>query len=230
MSSRHSWHRVPLLFAPLAAASLAVSALHLGRPLRAWRAVLNLRRSRLSREIAAFGAFLGATALTLMWGDAPAALGWVAAGAGLLALFSIDRVYDPVRTSKSGPLHSADVVLTGPLFAAVLLQSTVGFGVLGAIKLVLYVRRKVLEGRSPGSAGRDLLVPLRVGGLILPPVLWWFWPEAWAGWGLLFFGVGELVDRGEFYEGLEISTPRARAHRDALAWLPERVGDKDFVL
>ena len=221
----------PLFFAPLAAATLAVSTFHLGRPLRAWRAVLNLRRSRLSREIAAFGAFLGATAFTLMWDDPPAALRWVASGAGLLALFSIDRVYDPVRTSESRPIHSADVLLTGPLFAAVLLQATAVFGVLGAIKLVLYVRRKVLEGRSPGSAGRGLLVPVRVGfALILPPVLWWFWPEAWAGWGLLFFGVGELVDRGEFYEGLEISTPRAQALRDALAWLPERVGDRDFVL
>ena len=214
----------PLFFAPLAAATLAVSTLHLGRPLRAWRAVLNLRRSRLSREIAAFGSFLGATALTLMWDDPPAALGWVASGAGLLALFSIDRVYDPVRTSESRPIHSADVLLTGPLFAAVLLQATAVFGVLGAIKLVLYVRRKVLEGRSPGSAGRGLLVPVRVGfGLILPPVLWWFWPEAWAGWGLLFFGVGELVDRGEFYEGLEISTPRAQALRDAMAWGTSRM-------
>ena len=133
-------------------------------------------------------------------------------------------MYDPVRTSESRPIHSADVLLTGPLFAAVLLQATAVFGVLGAIKLVLYVRRKVLEGRSPGSAGRGLLVPVRVGfGLILPPVLWWFWPEAWAGWGLLFFGVGELVDRGEFYEGLEISTPRAQALRDAMAWGTSRM-------
>ena len=110
-------------------------------------------------------------------------------------------------------------LLTGPLFAAVLLQATTVFGVLGAIKLVLYVRRKAREGRSPGSAGRALLVPLRLGfGLLLPPVLWWLWPEAWAGWGLLFFGVGELVDRGEFYEGLEIPTPRTQALLDALAW------------
>ena len=213
-----------LLFAPLAAMTLAVSTFHLGRPLRAWRAVLNLRGSRLSREIAAFGGFLGATALTFLWVDPPAALGWVASGAGLLALFSIDRVYDPVRTSESVPIHSADVLLTGPPFAAALLEAPEAFGVLGAIKLVLYVRRKALEGRNPGSAGRGLLVPVRVGfGLILPPVLWWLWPEAWAGWGLLFFGVGELVDRGEFYEGLEISTPRAQAHRDALAWGTSRM-------
>jgi DMSO reductase iron-sulfur subunit len=208
-----------LLFAPLAAMTLAVSTFHLGRPLRAWRAVLNLRRSRLSREIAAFGAFLGATALTFLWVDPPAALGWVAAGAGLLALFSIDRVYDPVRTSESVPIHSADVLLTGPLFATALLEVPSAFGVLAVIKLVLYVRGKFQNEYGLESAPRSLLAAARVGfGLILPPVLWWFWPEAWAGWGLLSLGVGELVDRGEFYEGLEISTPRTQAYRDARAW------------
>ena len=215
----------PLFFAPLAAATLAVSTFHLGRPLRAWRAVLNLRRSRLSREIAAFGAFLGSTALALTWDGPHASLGWIASGAGLLALFSIDRVYDPVRTTETGPIHSADVVLTGPLFAAVLLEAPAAFGVLGAIKLVLYVRRKVREARGPGSFGRVLLVLVRLGfGLLLPPVLWWLWPEAWLGWGLLFFGAGELVDRGEFYEALEISTPRAQALRDAQAWGTSPIG------
>ncbi|MEO7319187.1 MAG: DmsC/YnfH family molybdoenzyme membrane anchor subunit, partial [Chthoniobacteraceae bacterium] len=39
---------------------LAVSVLHLGRPLGAWRAFLGLRTSWMSREIFAFGAFAGA--------------------------------------------------------------------------------------------------------------------------------------------------------------------------
>jgi hypothetical protein len=126
-------------------------------------------------------------------------------------------VYNPVRDGESVPIHSADVLLTGPLFAVALLEAQSAFGVLGVIKLVLYFRRKSLEG--PGSVRRGLLVAVRVGfGLILPPVLWWLWPEAWAGWGLLSLGLGELVDRGEFYEGLEISTPRTQAHRDALGW------------
>jgi DMSO reductase anchor subunit len=55
--------------------ALAASVLHLGQPLLAWRAVLGLRRSWLSREIVAFGAFAGAgvaqTALRVA-GAAPA--------------------------------------------------------------------------------------------------------------------------------------------------------------
>lgn len=40
--------------------ALGASVLHLGRPLLAWRAVLGIRRSWLSREIVAFGLFAGA--------------------------------------------------------------------------------------------------------------------------------------------------------------------------
>jgi formate dehydrogenase iron-sulfur subunit len=54
-----------------AAVALAASILHLGRPLQAWRAVLGLRRSWLSREILAFGLF------------APAAAGYAGALAGI---------------------------------------------------------------------------------------------------------------------------------------------------
>ncbi len=44
-------------------AGLVASVLHLGQPLRAWRVFLGLRRSWLSREVIAFGAFAGATSL-----------------------------------------------------------------------------------------------------------------------------------------------------------------------
>src|SRR5207253_9475046 len=46
-----------LTAAVLAAVALAVSLLHLGRPLYAWKALRNLRRSWLSREVALFGAY-----------------------------------------------------------------------------------------------------------------------------------------------------------------------------
>jgi formate dehydrogenase iron-sulfur subunit len=55
----------------VAVVALAASVLHLGRPLQAWRAVLGLRHSWLSREIVAFGCF------------APAAAAYAGALAGL---------------------------------------------------------------------------------------------------------------------------------------------------
>jgi len=51
---------VPVVFATaLLHAGLAVSVLHLGRPLGAWRFFLGLRKSWMSREILAFGMFAG---------------------------------------------------------------------------------------------------------------------------------------------------------------------------
>ena len=54
--------------------ALGASTLHLGRPHLAWRAVLGLRRSWLSREIVAFGIFAGVAAMysmgAMLWPDA----------------------------------------------------------------------------------------------------------------------------------------------------------------
>ncbi len=48
--------------------ALVASVFHLGRPLYAFRAVLGLRHSWLSREIVAFGLFAGlATAYSMRW-------------------------------------------------------------------------------------------------------------------------------------------------------------------
>jgi DMSO reductase anchor subunit len=69
----------------MAVSALAASILHLGRPLQAWRALLGLRHSWLSREILAFGVFapaglLYAAALADVGGTAPHA-GWLGVGA-----------------------------------------------------------------------------------------------------------------------------------------------------
>jgi DMSO reductase iron-sulfur subunit len=82
----------PIAFALLAGSALAVSTLHLGRPLRAWRAVLNLRHSWLSREIASFSAFVGLALVSSALGQLPQPLQWLTVVLGFTALFSIVRV------------------------------------------------------------------------------------------------------------------------------------------
>ena len=75
--------------------ALGASVLHLGRPTQAWRAVIGLRHSWLSREVVAFGAFAGLAtmhaAVSLL--GAPSGttvLGWAAAAAGLAGVaFSV---------------------------------------------------------------------------------------------------------------------------------------------
>jgi ferredoxin len=201
----------PLWFLAGAVATLAVSTLHLGRKLQAWRAVRNLPGSRLSREVAAYGGFLGASALAL--GASPdARLPMVATGVlGLVALFSMDRVYDPVRPSWARPVHSADAVLTGPLFAAVLLRWPLAFTALALIKLLLYLGRKRNEDPDVRPLTRALILGRVLVGLVLPSTLWWL--GSGPGWIFPFVALGEALDRGELYHELEIPTPRAAAAR-----------------
>jgi Fe-S-cluster-containing dehydrogenase component/DMSO reductase anchor subunit len=69
-----------------AAVALAANTLHLGRPLYAFRALRAVRRSWVSREIVAFGAFAGLAALHFVLGGRSALVGAAAAVAGALGV------------------------------------------------------------------------------------------------------------------------------------------------
>lgn len=79
--------------------ALASSTLHLGRPLYAFRAVIGLKHSWLSREIVAFGAFAAAasvyaaTCWLLPSGLLAHTAGWMVAGTGALGLFCSAMIY-----------------------------------------------------------------------------------------------------------------------------------------
>jgi DMSO reductase anchor subunit/ferredoxin len=105
-----------LVAAIAAAAALGASLLHLGRPAHAWKALRNLRRSWLSREVALFGAYgaLAAGAVVL------APLAPVAALVGLAGVFASGRLYVvPGRPAWHSPLtvvrFFATALALGPL-------------------------------------------------------------------------------------------------------------------
>jgi Fe-S-cluster-containing dehydrogenase component/DMSO reductase anchor subunit len=91
--------------------ALAASLFHLGRPMLAWRALLGLRTSWLSREIAAFGLFAGLACAhaALLWrGISLPALGMAVAGAGLAGVWSSVNVYAATRRECwRGPVTGA---------------------------------------------------------------------------------------------------------------------------
>jgi formate dehydrogenase iron-sulfur subunit len=84
-------------------AGLAVSVLHLGRPLGAWRFFLGLRTSWMSREILSFGIFaaVAAACLATMWVPALFDLRMITAGAtagrGLFSVFTSGMIYVDTR-------------------------------------------------------------------------------------------------------------------------------------
>jgi formate dehydrogenase iron-sulfur subunit len=118
----------PVAVTTLATAVLALAAsiLHLGRPLQAWRAVLGLRHSWLSREIVAFGAFaplaaataLGHLGLPLLRAHVPW-LGPLTAGVGVVGIATSVLVYAVTgRRWWSWPRVAARFALTTLLCGA----------------------------------------------------------------------------------------------------------------
>jgi DMSO reductase anchor subunit/NAD-dependent dihydropyrimidine dehydrogenase PreA subunit len=73
-------------------AGMFVSFTHLGRPLKAWRAFLGLRRSWMSREIAAFSAYAG-TASGLLLFPQYSLLIWATVGLGLISVACSAMIY-----------------------------------------------------------------------------------------------------------------------------------------
>ena len=190
------------------ALGLALSAFHLGRPARAWRALGNLRRSWLSREVALVLAFLGLTALGPVGFPRVRGLAWAAAAAGFAALFAVDRVYQlAVRTTRTD-FHSAHVLLNGLYLTGLLCGYWPLALAAGALKAGLYLSRKA-HFRSQGRGWRPLLSLLRIAlGFLLPCLAFG------TGTAVLAAILGDLVDRWEYYGELAFPSPARQMARD----------------
>jgi formate dehydrogenase iron-sulfur subunit len=98
-----------LAAAALGVAALVVSLLHLGRPLYAWKALRNLRRSWLSREVALFSAYGGLAVVAV---EAPGAAPF-AAVVGAAGVYASARLYMvPGRPAWNSPLTLARFAAT----------------------------------------------------------------------------------------------------------------------
>jgi DMSO reductase anchor subunit len=198
--------RAPALlpFAVLAAAALAISASHLGRPVRAWRAILGLRTSRLSREVGAAGAFVTLGTLALALPQARAAIGPAAVVAALFLVVAIDAVYLAVPRETGPRLHGAETTTAFLLLAGIAADLLLLAATAAAIKAALMAARwraGALGLRPwPGALRAALLAaaPLAAAGS-------WPWTV-----GFLFALASEALDRAAFYDALEPSSPASR--------------------
>jgi Fe-S-cluster-containing dehydrogenase component len=201
---------IPLAtFATAGALAMAVSALHLGRITRVWRAMLNLRRSWVSREVVLFSAFFAAACVSILRPGTTGSARWVIAAFGLAALYAMDMVYrvrgQPVLTVP----HSAMAMLTAAFYIGILTANSILLWPAGVVKLVLYLAR-----RDRPVPGATLLAPVRIGVGILPALALAATgtvPVATAMFGAV---IGELIDRAEFYAGLRFLTPTHQINID----------------
>jgi Fe-S-cluster-containing dehydrogenase component len=203
----------PEIVLPAGLAAMALSTLHLGRKFRAWRAVLNLRRSWLSREVVLFPGFLAWTVAASLSAEPSDTALRLAAAMGLAALFAMDRVYGVTRTPGLA-VHSAQVLLTGLLFTGLIAGIPFLAVSVAIVKMVLYVGRKARFVRQ-GLAPRPLTGLLRLA-LLFPA---WLAPTATEPtalriWVLLAVATGEVIDRAEYYLELDPPSPEGQLARD----------------
>jgi DMSO reductase anchor subunit len=212
----------PVAYIALAVGGLIVSAVHLGSPLRAWRALSNIRSSWLSREVVAYTLFVGSSGWFLL--ELPStSVGIVSVFLGLATLVSIDMVYATVERSYAPIGKRGSILLTGILLFAVLAQMSV-------LVMVLLIGIGVAYIRGLSKAGlrnvkRILASSVRIAvGIILPILLLGAQGNVW--FVAMFVLLGETINRGEFYLDLDVVTPRRQIQRDLFNQLDSMVKEQ----
>jgi Fe-S-cluster-containing dehydrogenase component len=205
----------PVLFASTATVAAGLSLSHLGRPARAWRAGLNIRRSWLSREVLGFGSFAAAgTAALVMEGRGEPVVGVIGVVLGLLTLVSADLVYRPVYRGPHPLLDGGGALLTGLYLAGLVLGNPWLAGIAGAFKLTSEARwgfRLTADGKRQAGA---LTVPRILLGVAIPAAAWIASGAPLPTWVLLGAIVGEALGRAAFYTRLRLQSPTRQARAD----------------
>jgi len=198
-----------------ALAAMGIGALHLGKKSRAWRAVLNLRSSWLSREIVAYSAFL-VLALATFFSPSPGGILTAAAVvSGFFALYCVDRVYSSISRPGFPRFHSGGAMLTGLYLCGIIASVAPIAACAGLIKLVLYAERQSWRV----SPWRFFVSVLRLGlGFVIPLALWRAYPD----WILPAVVVAEVIDRCEFYLDMIIPGPDGQIAEDLRRATAER--------
>ncbi len=180
------------------ALGLGASVFHLGQPLRAWRIFLGWRKSWLSREALAFGAWFGLATVTLIFPRLIAA----SAGIGVIALYCSAMIYIDTRRQFwragqtmprfFGTALIVALTLTSPPVAALVLLS----------KIAWESRTQHGQSRSAHLQRGPLtaLVAAREGLALISVVLLLTFP----GWtALAFLIAGELLERLLFFRAVD---------------------------
>lgn len=200
---------------------MGLSTLHLGRPLRAYRAVLNLRRSWLSREVVGFSAFFGLSSAAALLGGLFSSGPFVVltCALGAVTLFSMDKVYEVAATVSPTRWHSASSLSTGILVFGLAADLPLVWGLCLAIKASLYGIRSVTPMVKSRARVGFFRVGVRIGAGFVLPLGWSLFidPSSVSLGVVVGCLVGEVLDRIEFYEELTIVTPQTEIRKALVA-------------
>jgi Fe-S-cluster-containing dehydrogenase component len=182
-----------LLFSLIALAGL-ISFFHLGRMLRAWRAIANIKSSPLSREIALFVVY-SSISLCAVFFRLP---GFLIASSviGLILLLTIDSVYIYADKRKSIIMNSGQTFLSALLIISFFTGIVLPFIFIASIKLILsfyslYVNR--INGIRFGIRFLRIALLLITGISLVSEIIY---PDNII---IFIFLTGEFLDRLIFY-------------------------------
>lgn len=174
------------------------SLFHLGRKLRAWRAITNFKSSPLSREIILFIAFLLISILTVSLQN-PGLL--IATSlSGLILLIAIDSVYIYADKNRSVAMHSGQTFISALLIVSFLTGYTLPFIFISLVKifsLAYHISTNRITGLNIGIRFLRIAI-LIVSGISLGLKLSYHDPFIF-----YLFLAGEFFDRLIFYIDFE---------------------------
>lgn len=179
-------------------AAILLSFMHLGKKKKAWRALLNIRNSWISREILLLGIF-GLLVLTDWFIFPLPDLIFLIFGFALL--FSIDMVYSMINKNWPRKIHSSLTIFIG-LNLVLMLE---GFSILliglVLIRSTLFLLQE-LKSTDKFTLNSFMRLLCLLGSATLILIDFGF------NYALLFFAIGELIDRISFYDGLDVPEPK----------------------
>jgi DMSO reductase iron-sulfur subunit len=193
-----------LLAAALAGAGLVGALAHLGRPIAAWKAMRNLRRSWLSREVALLSLYAALAAVTVL----VPALAPVAAAAGAAGVFASARLYVvPGRPAWDTPLtvvrFFATALALGPTLAGHPAAGVAG-GLVAVTATALNWARLARRPEQPwwGAVRLELRwfrpwTVARIGAVAI--AAWAALGGAWPGLVFAALAAGEVIGRWLFF-------------------------------
>lgn len=178
--------------------SAALSILHLGKKLRTWRSLINIRNSWLSREIAFFALFFASVFCEFYLFDLPDLL---VVFLGLLYLFSIDMLYRIATWRWELKIHSAQTVLIGISLFAFLIGWYYLLVFIISFRLTIYVYRKFIITKN------DLIISTLRAILPIIAIIMLYNSQHYI-LSLILLALGEIIDRIEFYNELNVPDPK----------------------
>ena len=188
---------IKILFIGAGALAAGLSMFHLGKPLRAWRAMLNIKKSWLSREIISFTLYFGFTFIDLFIFNLPNELLLLF---GFTLLLSIDALYRPAQLFWKFKIHSAQVLLIA-LSCFLLVNNLQWFFIIVMIfRLGLFIFINIpfdfkAQFSSISKLVRILSIVSTIIFIMIDAPLWF---------SLIIFTIGEIADRINFYDILEV--------------------------